>query len=255
VDALRLSLHLDPIGDGQEQNASADVVLLDLGSLRRAGDQAIEEVLARPGRYREVMDGPRVKEVVTGDGERRRRHAVCHVPAEEARQRQHRAKLLLDLEAELCSDQGGPPRLTSALLASERHGRYLRETTGGKLRIDRAAIAGAERHDGKWVVTSNDDTLAVEDLALAHRRLIRVEACWCALKRSLRSPPVRHLRPWPTETHLMMSLLALLLERASELHAGGAWRELADVLHEIEVVATEPAQAVPGRAALLASSA
>lgn len=262
VDALHVSLHLDPLsptlppegggkGGGQEQNAFADVVLLDLGSRKRARDQATEEVLARPGRYHEVRDGLRVKEVLIGDGERRRRYVVCHMPAEEARQRQHRAELLGELEAELRSlarEDGAPSKRAPALLASSRYGRYLRETAGSKLRIDRAAIADAERYDGKWVVTSSDDTLAVEDLALGHERLMSVEACWHGLKSSLRSRSVRHLHPWPTQTHLMTSLLALLLERVMEVHAGTAWRDVADALHQIEVVETDPALAPAGRA-------
>jgi len=51
----------------------------------RRGDEVTEEVLARPGRYRAVADNLRVKEVVVGDGERRRRYIVCHNPQEAAR--------------------------------------------------------------------------------------------------------------------------------------------------------------------------
>jgi len=50
-----------------------------LGSKMRAGDEVSKEVLARPGRYQEVREGLRVKEVLVGDGERRRRYVVCHV--------------------------------------------------------------------------------------------------------------------------------------------------------------------------------
>ncbi len=42
-----------------------------LGSRMRAGDEVTTEVLARQGRYKEVRDNLRVKEVVVGDGERR----------------------------------------------------------------------------------------------------------------------------------------------------------------------------------------
>ena len=51
----------------------------------RRGDEVTEEVLARPGRYRAVADNLRVKEVVIGDGERRRRYIVCHNPQEAER--------------------------------------------------------------------------------------------------------------------------------------------------------------------------
>jgi hypothetical protein len=46
----------------------------------RRGDEVSNEVLQRPGRYQKVADHLRVKEVVVGAGERRRRYIVCHNP-------------------------------------------------------------------------------------------------------------------------------------------------------------------------------
>ena len=56
----------------------------------RAGDEVTTDVLARAGRYQVVRDNLQVKEVIVGDGERRRRYVVCHNPVEETRQREHR---------------------------------------------------------------------------------------------------------------------------------------------------------------------
>ena len=46
----------------------------------RRGDEVTREVLQRPGRYQHVADNLRVKEVVVGEGDRRRRYVVCHNP-------------------------------------------------------------------------------------------------------------------------------------------------------------------------------
>jgi hypothetical protein len=62
-----------------------------LAARMRAGDEVTHEVLTRPGRYHVVAKNLRVKEVVIGDGEARRRYVVCHNPVEEKRQREHRA--------------------------------------------------------------------------------------------------------------------------------------------------------------------
>ncbi|KAB2899315.1 MAG: IS1634 family transposase [Kofleriaceae bacterium] len=145
-----------------------------LGAKMRAGDEVTTEVLARQGRYHEVRDNLRVKEVVVGDGERRRRYVVCHNPDEAARQGEHRRKLVAQLEAEIAAMKASTSKHSKrvcTLLASSRYARYLRETSGGKLRIDRAAVAEAARYDGKWVITSNDDTLTAEDLALGYKQL------------------------------------------------------------------------------------
>ncbi|OFX24469.1 MAG: hypothetical protein A2V77_12340 [Anaeromyxobacter sp. RBG_16_69_14] len=78
-----------------------------LGSRMRAGDEVSKEVLARPGRYHEVKENLRVKEVIVGDGERRHRYVVCHNPAEETRQREHREKLVQMLENEIALMEQG----------------------------------------------------------------------------------------------------------------------------------------------------
>jgi hypothetical protein len=211
-----------------------------LGAKMRAGDEVTKDVLARQGRYHEVRDNLRVKEVLVGDGERRRRYVVCHNPDEAARQQAHRSKLVAELEAEIAtmsSDSGrGHSKRMCALLTSSRYGRYLRETASGKLRIDRAAVAEAARYDGKWVITSNDDTLTVEDLALGYKQLLRVEECWRQLKSGLRMRPVFHWRPWRIQAHVTISVLALLLERVAEIRGGDTWRNLVAQLDTIKVV-------------------
>lgn len=63
----------------------------------RRGDEVTRAVLARPGRYHAVAQHLRVKEVVLGEGERRRRYIVCHNPQEAERSRAHRAELLVEL--------------------------------------------------------------------------------------------------------------------------------------------------------------
>ena len=218
-----------------------------LGSRMRAGDEVTTQVLARQGRYKEVRDNMRVKEVVVGDGERRQRYVVCHNPDEEKRQREHRAKLVAELETELASMQksktGGHSKRACELLASARYGKYLRQLAAGELRVDRGAIQEAERYDGKWVITSNDDTLTAEDLALGYKQLLRVEQCWRQMKSGLRMRPVFHYRPWRIQAHVTISVLALLLERVAEIRAGDTWRNILARLEKIQVVEYDRAEA------------
>lgn len=77
------------------------------------------------------------------------------------------------------------------------------------------------------MITSNDDTLTAEDLALGYKQLLRVEDCWRQLKSGLHMRPVRHFRPWRIQAHVTISVLALLLERIAEIRAGDTWRNLA----------------------------
>jgi hypothetical protein len=205
----------------------------------RRGDEVTREVLPRPGRYQSVADNLRVKEVVVGDGERRRRYIVCHNPQEETRQRAHRQELLRELEAELASlhevrGEGHTKRVCE-LRASRRYGRYLRLTKGGLLRIDAAKQREAERLDGKFVVHSNDDSLTPADLALGYKQLQRVEEAWRTLKTGLRLRPVFHWAVHRIHAHVALSVLALLLERVIEQACGDTWRNIRADLEQIKL--------------------
>jgi hypothetical protein len=214
-----------------------------LASKMRAGDEVTKIVMSRQGRYQQVRDNLRVKQVVVGDGARQQRYIVCHNPQEQKRQRRHRAKVVEQLEAELASleQKRGQPhsRRARELLNSARFGRYLRQTPTGLLRINRSAIKDAERYDGKWVITSNDDTLSAEDMALGYKQLMRVEACWRQLKSGLKMRPVFHRSPWRIEAHVTISVLSLLLERIAEIRAGDTWRNICKQLETIKVVEYE----------------
>ena len=108
----------------------------------RRGDEVTTEVLQRPGRYQQVAENLRVKEVGVGEGERRRRYVVCHNLQEEKRQRAHRRQILRELEAELASLKEvrgeSHSKRVCQLRASRRYGRYVRLTQGGLLRMDAA---------------------------------------------------------------------------------------------------------------------
>jgi DDE family transposase len=205
----------------------------------RRGDEVTTEVLQRPGRFQKVAENLRVKEVVVGAGERRRRYVVCHNPQEEKRQRAHRRQVLYELAAELASLKEGRGESHSKrvcqLRASRRYGRYLRLTKGGLLRIDAAKRRAAEQLDGKFVVHSNDDSLTPADLALGYKQLQRVEEAWRSLKSGLQVRPVYHWAVHRIHAHVALSVLALLLERVIEQACGDTWRPIRADLDRIKL--------------------
>jgi hypothetical protein len=198
-----------------------------------------EEVLSRPGRMRTVAENLRVKEVVVGQGERRRRYVVCHNPVEEQRQRAHRERLLYELQMELntLADNGAGPhsKRVCELRSSRRFGRYLGLDSQGRLVIDEAKVRAAERFDGKFVLRTNDDTLSPEDLALGYKQLQRVEQSWRSLKSGLRMRPVFHWAVHRIHAHIAITVLALLLERIIERRCDDTWRNIRDDLGQIKL--------------------
>ena len=205
----------------------------------RPGSEVAEDVLSRPGRYQQVAQNLEVKQVVIGEGERRRRYVVCFNPEEEKRQKAHREQALAEVEAELKSMKGTTvgeehTKRVCALRASERYGKYL-TLRGGRLEIDRTKVAKFECLDGKFVVSSNDDSLTAEDMALGYKQLQRVERAWRLLKSGMRIRPVYHWAPHRISAHVSLTMLALLLERIAENACGDTWRNIRDDLRQIKL--------------------
>jgi transposase len=120
-------------------------------------------------------------------------------------------------------------------MASLRFRPYLRQLPGGRLRLDRRAVREAARYDGKFVVTSNDDTLTAEDMALGYKQLLRVEQSWRELKSGIRLRPVFHWVAHRIHAHVRLSVLSLLLERVAEQACQDTWRNIRDRLESLKV--------------------
>jgi transposase len=198
------------------------------------------EVLARPGRYRDVAHNLRVKEVYVGEGERRRRYVVCHNPDEAAREQAHRERLLELVRAELAAldvRQADHPKKACELMASRRFGRYLKMDARGRLSLDTAKVAAEAKYDGKFVLTTNDDTLDAEDVALGYTSMTLIEGCFRRMKTTgLQTRPIYHWRPHRIIAHVKLCGLALLLERAAELRCQQTWRTIRQTVDQLKVV-------------------
>jgi transposase len=198
------------------------------------------EVLSRPGRYRDVATNLRVKEVYVGTGERRRRYVVCYNPEEGAREQAHRERLLALVRAELAAldvRQADHPKKACELMASRRFGRYLRMDARGRLGLDTTKVAAEATYDGKFVVTTNDDTLDAEDVALGYTSMSLIEGCFRRMKTTgLRTRPIYHWRPHRIIAHVKLCVLALLLERAAELRCQQTWRTIRQTLDQLKGV-------------------
>ena len=199
-----------------------------------------EAVLTRRGRYRKVAENLQVKEVVVGDGERRKRYVLCLNPQEAERQRQHRDEVLASLRAELtqlAARDADHPKAACSLLASRRYGRYLSTDAVGRPYLDADKIRHAARFDGKFVVITNDDTLSAEDVALGYKGGTIIEACFRRMKQTgLEVRPMFHWSPRRIEAHVRLCVLALQMQRAAELRCSLPWARIAHILAGLKAV-------------------
>ena len=100
-----------------------------------------------------------------------------------------------------------------ALLAHQSLGKYLKELKSGQLRIDRAKVRQYEKLDGKYLLSTSDESISAEDVALGYKQLIEVERAFRTLKSTLALRPVYHTKDERIRSHVMLCWLALLLVR------------------------------------------
>ncbi len=197
-----------------------------------------KEVLATRGRYVHIKDNLRAKEVVIGEGMRRRRYILCLNPKEAKKNRKHRGQLVAMLENELAKHKNhdATAKWAIGLLASRRYGRYLTISKTGEIRIDRAKIREAGRYDGKWVLQTNDDSISLEDAANGYKSLMVIERCFRSLKRTrIKLTPMYHWLDRRIEAHVKICVMSLLIERVAETICATTWPRIREKLDYIQV--------------------
>jgi transposase len=171
--------------------------------------KAMEEVLSRAGRYKEVKDNLRVKEVEL-DGER---YVVCPgtrrrwVPEEAKRDRQAREEMVGKLRERL--QKGG----LKSLVGNSGYRRFLK-VAGTEACVDEDTVKKEERYDGKYVLRTNNRALRPDEVALAYKELWRVEQAFREMKSGLDLRPIFHWTEPRVRGHIMVCFLAFLLQSA-----------------------------------------
>lgn len=209
------------------------------GEKLRSGTPLAEAALSRAGRYQVVKDNLKVKEITVGDGERRKRYVLCVNPAEAERDRAQREASIARLKEELTAlkQLKGSPHKKAAceLRAHKSLGRYLKQKSDGTLVIDKAKIKAEERLDGKFLLSTSDDTLSAEDVALGYKQLAEVERGFKDLKHTLELRPIYHRKEERIRAHITLCFLALLCIRVAEMETKKTWRAIKAELNRIHL--------------------
>ncbi|MEO3781613.1 IS1634 family transposase [Micromonospora sp. B11E3] len=232
------------------------------GIKMREGSHRAEQALARQGRYQEVRDNLRVKEVRL-DGDEGRRFIICHNPAEAERDAARREDQLAAIREELtrikaareadatkakakAAKTGKRPVVPSdaphrkaecALRDHPALGRWLKQhPTTGRLSIDAAKVAAEARLDGKYLLATSDPDLPAEDIALGYKNLLEAERAFRTMKSTLDLRPVYHRLDERIRAHVLLCWLALLLIRVAERRTEQTWPKIAAELGRIHQV-------------------
>jgi transposase len=207
-----------------------------IGEKLRSGSADAAAAMSRQGRYKDVAQNLKVKEVKIAEDER---FVICFNPEAAERDAAVRARMIAQLEDAIKdSDQlSRDKRAELRGIISTRPGlnRYLRVTPGGLLRTDAARAKAEENLDGKYLLRTADPKMSAEDIALGYKQLLEVERGWRDMKQVIDLRPVYHRREDRIRAHIILCWLALLLGRIAENACGQTWPELRRELSRIHI--------------------
>jgi len=208
--------------------------------LRLGPNGSLPEALKRPGRYKTLPSGLRIKEVTLNKGSvTARRFVVVHNPEQAERDKAKRDDIVQEAERRLAAleqlDGQAHTKAACDLRAHRTFGRYVRQTKTGKLKLDKTKIATEAKLDGKYLISSSDDHLPAEDIVMGYKQLHEIERVNRDLKHTVDVRPVYHRRSDRIKAHVLLCWLALLLIRVTENETQRTWHQLKKTLWPLMV--------------------
>jgi transposase len=204
----------------------------------RGNEAATVEARSRQGRFRTVDETLQVKDIRVGEGTAQQRFVMIRnldAAAHDAHVRDRLVALLADrIEGSDALSPDKRAELRGRIREKPGLWRYLRVTSKGLLRIDRAKIAAEAKLDGKTLLRTSEMTIDAAEIARGYKALLEVERGWRDLKQ-LELRPVYHRKDDRIIAHVQLSWLALLLIRTAETATGDTWRNLSHELDRIQL--------------------
>jgi len=214
------------------------------GMRMRDGNPLVETVLSRQGRYQQVKDNLRVKEVRLDEHDAR--FVICHNPEQAERDAAQRADAITRIHAELvriaeqrardakrprgdktrARNEAAHLRAECALRDHPTLGRWLVQQPNGRLKVNTAKVKAEARLDGKYLIATSDPHISAEDTALGYKNLLEAERGFRDLKSTLLLRPVFHRLEHRIRAHVLICWLALLLTRVAERSSSQTWRNI-----------------------------
>ena len=214
------------------------------GMRMRDGNPLVETVLSRQGRYQQVKNNLRVKEVRVDEHDAR--FVICHNPEQAERDAAQRADAITRIHTELARiaeqrardarrpagdktrarNEAAHLRAECALRDHPTLGRWLVQQPNGRLKVNTAKVKAEARLDGKYLIATSDPHISAEDTALGYKNLLEAERGFRDLKSTLLLRPVFHRLEHRIRAHVLICWLALLLTRVAERGSGQTWRNI-----------------------------
>ena len=208
-----------------------------VGRKLKSGDVYAETSLSQKGPYTNIKEHLWAKEIIVGNGEKRKRLVLVKNDREKERAEKTREKLVAKLEADIndinSSKRKAKSKAAQKLKAHKVYGRYIKELKSGRLSLNRSRLKNDVRYDGKYLIESSDDTLSMSDIVLGYKQLYDVEHAFRTLKTTLQLRPNYHSKNERIRCHIFLCFIALVFVRMIEQKTDKSWAKIRDELHRL----------------------
>lgn len=89
---------------------------------------------------------------------------------------------------------------------------------------------------GKYLLSTRDQQLSAEDIALGYKQLMEVETAFRTFKNTLSLRAVYHSKDDRIRTHVLLCWLALLLVRIAETEVGDTWHRIRRQMQQLNLI-------------------
>lgn len=210
-----------------------------VGRKLKSGEREAEAALSQKGPYTKIRENLYAKEIMLGDGEKRKRLVLVKNVEEERRAKTVRQSIIDAIEQKLDHPNS---RRSSAhskevceLKSHKVYGRYIKELKNGQLKINKSQVVADRRFDGKFLIETSDETLSMTDVVLGYKQLNDVEKAFRSLKTTLELRPNYHSRDDRIRCHILLCFLALVLARIIESKTNVSWSRIRTEMNRIYV--------------------
>jgi transposase len=208
-----------------------------VGRKLKSGEEEAKAALSQRGPYIRINDKLWAKEVILGDGEKRKRLVLVKNTEEEERQRRVRREIVQTIKKKIEDLNSRKSRSHNKevceLKSHSTYGKYVKEQEDGRLKIDFKKVLSESRYDGKFLIQTSDDTLSIPDIVFGYKQLNDVEQAFRSLKTTLELRPNYHSKDDRIRCHIFLCFLALLLVRIVENKTGKSWARVRDAMNRI----------------------
>lgn len=207
------------------------------GRKLKSGEKEAKAALSQRGPYTQINEKLFAKEIIVGEGEKRKRLVLVKNLEEQQRHKIVRQEIIETVEEKVNVINNRRVRSHNKdvceLMSHAVYGKYIKELGDGRLKVDKTKAARESRYDGKFLIETSDDTLSVEDVVFGYKQLYDVEHAFRSLKTTLKLRPNYHSKDDRIRCHIFLCFLALLLIRVVENKTEKTWSTVRDEMNRI----------------------